>query len=264
MLIGLTGHAGAGKDSAAAVLCAGGWHSIAFADALRLEVTAAWGIDQRLLTDRKHKDFPALDLCAGGAANTSWLRWVSVNAISLIEPRSPRWVMQQWGSFRRHADPLHWVRAVAYWVCYQRQHGICSRMLHFVIDVKFANQFDRAGIAGQKTPHDNGNQRADPSHTQNEGAMPKKKRDQSLVKAFLTLIVKHDGGLLAFAAHMRVPIYESAVRIVPPRPHVQLEERRQTIPVRTVHKLKRLPLQHRRSVVILHPCGGAHDELHGS
>ena len=137
MLIGLTGHAGAGKDSAAAVLCAGGWHSIAFADALRLEVTAAWGIDQRLLTDRKHKDFPALDLCAGGAANTSWLRWVSVNAISLIEPRSPRWVMQQWGSFRRHADPLHWVRAVAYWVCYQRQHG-CDRLV--VTDVRLANE----------------------------------------------------------------------------------------------------------------------------
>ena len=136
MLIGLTGHAGAGKDSAAAVLCAGGWHSIAFADALRQE-SGAWGIDQRLLTDRNHKDRPAPQLYAGSVENTSWLRWVSVNGISLIEPRSPRWVMQQWGSFRRHADALHWVRPVAYWVCYQRQHG--HRRL-VVTDVRLANE----------------------------------------------------------------------------------------------------------------------------
>jgi len=137
MLIGLTGHAGAGKDSAAAQLCAAGWHSIAFADALRLEVAAAWAVDERLLTNRPHKESPTPQLCAGGAANANWLRWVAVNGISLIQPRSPRWVLQQWGMFRRQHDPLHWVRHVTYWVQYQRQHG----HRHLVVtDVRMANE----------------------------------------------------------------------------------------------------------------------------
>lgn len=137
MLIGLTGHAGTGKDSAAAVLCACGWKSIAFADALRLEVAAAWRVDERLLMDRRTKELPIRQLMAGGGMNASWLRWVSVTGISLIEPRSPRWVLQQWGSFRRHADPLYWLQHVTYWVQYQRQHGVANLA---VTDVRFTNE----------------------------------------------------------------------------------------------------------------------------
>lgn len=136
-LIGLTGAAGSGKDSAAAVLCACGWKSIAFADSLRLEVAAAWRIDERLLMDRRTKELPSRNLMAGGGMNASWLRWVSVAGISLIEPRSPRWVMQQWGSFRRQADPLYWLKHVSYWVQYQRQHGVANLA---VTDVRFENE----------------------------------------------------------------------------------------------------------------------------
>jgi hypothetical protein len=137
MLIGLTGHASAGKDSAAAVLCAAGWKSIAWADALRIEVAAAWRIDERLLKDRQSKETPTRQLAAGGANNANWLRWVCVNGISLIEPRSPRWILQQWGSFRRQLDPLYWVRHVTYWVQYQRQHG----HTHLVVtDTRYDNE----------------------------------------------------------------------------------------------------------------------------
>ena len=52
LIIGLTGHAGAGKDSAALCLLASAWRSIAFADALRVEIAAAWRIDVRMLTER--------------------------------------------------------------------------------------------------------------------------------------------------------------------------------------------------------------------
>lgn len=138
MLIGLTGNAGAGKDSAAAVLCAGGWLSIAFADALRVEITDAWGIDQRLLTDRKHKESTTPQLAAGMASNAGWLRWAAVNGHSLAQPRSPRWVMQHWGTeFRRAADPLHWIKHVDYWVQHQRRHQARDVV---VTDVRFQNE----------------------------------------------------------------------------------------------------------------------------
>lgn len=137
-LVGFTGHAGAGKDTAAAVLCAAGWHSIAFADALRVEVSAAWGIDPRLLSDRRHKEHDTPQLAAGGGANANWLRWVAVQGISLIAPRSPRWVLQQWGTFRRDGDPLYWVHPVVYWVQYQRQHH--NHQALAVTDVRMANE----------------------------------------------------------------------------------------------------------------------------
>lgn len=146
MLIGLTGPVAVGKDSAAAALCAAGWKSIAFADALRIEVSAVWSIDQRLLVDRRGKELPVNQLAAGGAANANWLRWICVNGVSLIEPRSPRWVMQQWGSFRRHADPLYWLRHVTYWVQYQRQHGVANLV---VTDVRFNNEAEALrGLGG--------------------------------------------------------------------------------------------------------------------
>jgi hypothetical protein len=148
MLIGLTGHANAGKYSVAAVLCAAGWRSIAFADALRTEVSAAWSIDQRLLTDRAQKEQAVAALCVGRGNNANWLRWATMRdrPLSLIEPRSARWVLQQWGDFRRAADPNYWVRHVCYWVQYQRQHGA----QHLVVtDVRYGNEaFSLRGLGG--------------------------------------------------------------------------------------------------------------------
>ena len=148
MLIGLTGHAGTGKDSVASVLCAAGWRSIAFADALRTEISATWSIDQRLLTNRAHKEQPVAALCVGRGNNGNWLRWATMRdrPLSLIEPRSARWVLQQWGDFRRAADPNYWVRHVSYWVQYQRQHGAP----HLVVtDVRYGNEaFILRGLGG--------------------------------------------------------------------------------------------------------------------
>lgn len=146
MLIGLTGATGAGKDSTALVLAAAGWRSIALADALRVEITAAWHIDQRLLTDRAHKEQPMPQLCAGNTQNEDWQRWAEAAGHSLAQPRSPRWVMQQWGSFRREADALHWVRQVAYWVQYQSEHGHKNLV---ITDVRQANEAEALiGLGG--------------------------------------------------------------------------------------------------------------------
>ena len=145
-LIGLTGHAGSGKDSCAAALAAGGWKSIAFADALRVEVAAAFHIDIRELTERASKEQPRKSLAVGNAENASWLRFASMHGHSLIEPRSPRWTLQRWGEFRRTSDALYWVRHVAGWVKHQRAHGAPGLV---VTDVRFPNEaLAIRGLAG--------------------------------------------------------------------------------------------------------------------
>lgn len=122
-LIGLTGAVGAGKDSAAAVLQRAGWRGMAFADALRIEVAEAWGVDIRTFTIRATKDMPLPSLRAGWCMHKQFLAWLTYQGGSLHDPRSPRWVMQTWGTFRRSADPAYWVTQVEHWITYQRRTG---------------------------------------------------------------------------------------------------------------------------------------------
>lgn len=122
-LIGLTGSVGAGKDSAAAVLQRAGWRGMAFADALRIEAAQAWGVDIRTFTTRVTKDTPLAPLRAGWCMNKPFLAWLAHRGGSLQDARSPRWVMQAWGTFRRSADPGYWVTQVEHWITYQRSIG---------------------------------------------------------------------------------------------------------------------------------------------
>lgn len=123
MLIGLLGTPGAGRAAVARTLSAWGWRSMAFSDAVRIEVAAAWGIDERLLMSRKHQDVTTPQLAVGGASNARWLEWAAVRGHSLVQPRSPAWVLQQWVQFRRGMDPQWWVKPVAYWVRLEQQQA---------------------------------------------------------------------------------------------------------------------------------------------
>lgn len=136
-IIGLTGHAGAGKDSAAACLQAAAWRSIAFADALRVEIAAAWRIDVRLLTERATKDTPLRALCVGNAEHHDWLAFACTQGWNLLEHRSPRWAMQRWGEFRRGQNPHHWVQHVHVWLQTQ-QHRNHPGLV--ITDVRFPNE----------------------------------------------------------------------------------------------------------------------------
>ena len=141
MLIGLTGRPGAGKDTVAAVLAATGWQRCAFADALRVEVAAAWGCDIRLLTDRTHKEHPTPQLAVGGARDAGWHHWAAAEGFALTQPRSPRWLMQAWGSYRRAKDPDHWVRHVLQWIATQRGRSAHPASLLLVLtDVRMPNE----------------------------------------------------------------------------------------------------------------------------
>ena len=99
------------------------WRSIAFADALRVEIAAAWRIDVRMLTERATKDTPMRALCVGQADHRDWLAFACAQGWSLLEPRSPRWAMQRWGEFRRGMAADWWVRHVEVWLTNQQRNN---------------------------------------------------------------------------------------------------------------------------------------------
>jgi hypothetical protein len=142
MLIGLTGAAGAGKDSVGAVLAAAGWQTVALADALRVEVAAAWGVDMRLLTDRTHKEHATPQLTVAAGANANWLRWATFQGHNLMTPRSPRWLLQQWGSFRRAGAQDYWIQHVAQCLYAVEHRAWCSSQPAYVVitDVRQHNE----------------------------------------------------------------------------------------------------------------------------
>lgn len=136
-LLGLVGAAGAGKDAAGAVLVRAGWQRIAFADALRVEVAEAWATHIATFVLRDDKDRPSPSLRVGYCGNADFLRWAAYAGHSLHQPRSPRWVMQQWGEFRRAGNPLHWVNQVEQWI---NHHNLAGHRGLVITDVRMANE----------------------------------------------------------------------------------------------------------------------------
>lgn len=128
IIIALTGLAGAGKDTVADTLVThAGFTKIAFADALRSEVAEAFGLGDRygILSDRAGKEQPhnllALVRCGyGDLAASEFVQCMAGAAATLDDPdldytalvdapRSPRQIMQLWGTeYRRAQDPDYW------------------------------------------------------------------------------------------------------------------------------------------------------------
>jgi hypothetical protein len=157
-LIGLAGYAGAGKDTVADLLVAHrGFRKLAFADALRDEVAEAFGIEQDdlLRPETKSHATPALalrraPLCFLRALVTSLAAQGDPNTVATSEwldaPRSPRQILQWWGTdYRRAGDPQYWLREFA-----QRLARVASRGHRRIVvpDVRFANEADTIHGAG--------------------------------------------------------------------------------------------------------------------
>lgn len=136
LLLGFHGPASAGKDTCAQLLADHGFRAVAFGDALRAEIAEAWRIDSRMLTDRATKEWPIEALAIGRCADAAFVRGYPAEALE--EPRSPRWVMQQWGTEYRRAGFAHyWVEQVHRWVLARRaegHHRLC------ITDVRFPNE----------------------------------------------------------------------------------------------------------------------------
>jgi hypothetical protein len=121
IIIGLTGFAGAGKDTVAdALVTHAGFRKIAFADQLRLEVSGGYQLSSRahLLSDRATKELPtaALAFCrchhdpfvermmalhSAEQPDFDWETWS-------YAPRSPRQIMQWWGTEYRRAESANY------------------------------------------------------------------------------------------------------------------------------------------------------------
>lgn len=126
-IVALTGAAGSGKDSAACALASAGWRTVAYADAIRSEACKNWHIDERYFTTRHCKDEPFPTLSIDHSKNPDFIRWAMQTLRGSDEspsecisaPRSPRWVMQRWGDYKRRFNTYYWSDIVSRWIDYQ-------------------------------------------------------------------------------------------------------------------------------------------------
>lgn len=136
LLIGLTGAAGTGKDTIADMLgVQRGFVKLAFADALRAEVCAAFNVPMAYLTKRETKEHPIGALALWNCADPGFVR--AMGSHCRITARSPRQIMQWWGTeYRRAQDHLYWVNRTGLDIDTLRS---CGRPV-VVSDVRFADE----------------------------------------------------------------------------------------------------------------------------
>lgn len=141
-LLGLTGKAAVGKNSCAAALNELGFTSIAFADAIRAEVASAWGIDERMLTERVTKETPLPGLAIARCNSDEFIEWAALQQLDTHQMRSPRWVMQRWGTeFRLAKNALHWINLLN-----QRIHRLTSGGIHRIVITDVRTQDEAAFV----------------------------------------------------------------------------------------------------------------------
>lgn len=153
LLIGLTGPSNSGKDTVGGLLqthC--GAHTLAFANALRGEIEMAYCIEPMFLTRRETKERPMSALALRRCLDNAFVgRMISLHAektrtaggacemLDLDAPRSPRQIMQWWGTeYRRDSGPDYWVKIAATHIAWLRKHlGVQCVVL---TDVRFENE----------------------------------------------------------------------------------------------------------------------------
>ncbi len=152
-IYGLTGFASVGKDTVADLLVEHlRFRKMAFADALRGEVANGFGIDLVHLLRPETKHHPLTALAMRRAPHEFLAAVVLALSVAapdhrlvlsdewLDAPRSPRQIMQWWGTeYRRAQEPRYWTRRLLERVVYHQRDG----ELRFVItDCRFANEVD--------------------------------------------------------------------------------------------------------------------------
>lgn len=157
-IIALTGFAGVGKDTVADLLVEHlGFRKIAFADELRGEVSEAFGVELSYLThpSTKHHPMTALSM---RRAPVGFLAAVSlalgvmprdpdgrIAADWLDKPRSPRQILQWWGTEYRRTEHTHyWSRKLLQRLVELMRDGE-SRFV--ITDCRFQNEADTVRMA---------------------------------------------------------------------------------------------------------------------
>lgn len=145
-LIGLTGPKGSGKDTVASLLRThAGFYPIAFADALREEIGHAFCIEPLYLIRPETKEHPLSDLALRKCLSDAFVGRMALQHldrgvdIDMDAPRSPRQIMQWWGTeYRRTQDADYWTVMLERRIERLIMSGDQRRIV--VTDVRFDNE----------------------------------------------------------------------------------------------------------------------------
>lgn len=136
-IIGLTGFPGAGKDTIAELLVEKrpAIARAAFADALKVEVAAAFGVDVSLFHDPAAKEVPHPSLAPKRCSDPAFRHFLGT--LDWLAELRPRTVMQQWGDYRRAQHPDYWIRLVEPSIAAARALGAHAVL---ITDVRLSNE----------------------------------------------------------------------------------------------------------------------------
>ena len=137
-LIGLLGVKGAGKDTAATLLVQRlGFIRVGFADALYREVAQAFGVTVEFLSRRETKEMALPELALARCADADFVALVT-DTQGIGAPRSPRWILQVWGTEYRRKGAKGWD---SYWLDQVAALIDANPGKRFVVtDVRFSNE----------------------------------------------------------------------------------------------------------------------------
>ncbi|AZW31523.1 hypothetical protein L506_2302 [Bordetella bronchiseptica GA96-01] len=146
----MAGRAGAGKDTCANILAgAHVFRPFAFADAVRRELVAAYGVDLRLFIDRSQKEVPTPALALSRCSDARFIKIMRERGVPYDKAISPRWAMRWWGTEYRR-----WHDGQEYWLC--RAHETIEQLHRdgwrriVITDVRFLNEADFVkGMGGE-------------------------------------------------------------------------------------------------------------------
>lgn len=141
IIIALTGPKGAGKDTVADYLVAvHGYMRLAFADAMRQEVSTAFNVPLQTLTERETKEHPMSALALNRCWDSGFVRAMQqrFEGTHLDTPRSPRQIMQWWATeYRREQQPDYWLQRLM--ATLHKEHGP-GQYRFAVTDLRFPNE----------------------------------------------------------------------------------------------------------------------------
>lgn len=143
-IVALTGPANCGKDTAADLLATHcGFTKLAFADPLRSEVSEAFGIEPLYLTRRETKEHPMSALALNKCRSSAFVdRMVATGVVPLedvAKPRSPRQIMQWWGTNYRRVDMAqYWASQTRDRINFMLRQHLSTRFV--ITDCRFPNE----------------------------------------------------------------------------------------------------------------------------
>lgn len=140
IVIGLAGRARAGKNTVAEILQSidSGLCQCAFADALRVEVIDAFRVSSDLFNNDDLKERKDLALAIVRCDDVEFIDRMTALGHNLIAPRTPREIMQLWGTeYRRNQDSAYWIDRLALFIHEKIKSGTRK---FAVTDVRFEDE----------------------------------------------------------------------------------------------------------------------------